>query len=109
MILSLLIFFTSILISKLSQLQQEIATVYQLSAPYDVIHHREVLPSAQSPSLALHAISSVIKSMSSNNIYYIQIHHSTPQTMLNQYLYYTIQYLEPNTKSWGVVTTPPPW
>src|SRR6218665_2182051 len=63
MILSLLIFFTSILISKLSQLQQEIATVYQLSAPYDVIHHREVLPSAQSPSLALHAISSVIKSM----------------------------------------------
>src|SRR6218665_3190394 len=63
MILSLLIFFTSILISKLSQLQQEIATVYQLSERYDVIHHREVLPSAQSPSLALHAISSVIKSM----------------------------------------------
>src|SRR6218665_4030032 len=63
MILSLLIFFTSILISKLSQLQQEIATVYQLSAPYDVIHHREVLPSAQSPSLALYALSSVIISM----------------------------------------------
>ena len=29
------------------------------------------------------------------------------QTMLNQWLYYTIQYLEPNTKSKGVVTTPP--
>jgi len=27
------------------------------------------------------------------------------QTMLNQWLYYTIQYLEPNTKSKGVVTT----
>src|SRR6218665_1870347 len=32
-------------------------------------------------------------------IYYIQIHHFTQQTMLNQSLYYTIQYLEPNTKS----------
>ena len=29
------------------------------------------------------------------------------QTMLNQKLYYTIQYLEPNTKSKGVVTTRP--
>ena len=28
------------------------------------------------------------------------------QTMLNQWLYYTIQYLEPNTKCKGVVTTP---
>jgi len=27
--------------------------------------------------------------------------------MLNQSLYYTIQYLEPNTKSKGVVTCPP--
>jgi len=27
--------------------------------------------------------------------------------MLNQWLYYTIQYLEPNTKSKGVVTTFP--
>jgi len=26
--------------------------------------------------------------------------------MLNQWLYYTIQYLEPNTKFKGVVTTP---
>jgi len=26
--------------------------------------------------------------------------------MLNQWLYYTIQYLEANTKSKGVVTTP---
>src|SRR6218665_655434 len=38
---------------------------------------------------------------SSNNIYYIQIHHFTQQTMLNQWLYYTIQYLELNTKSKG--------
>ena len=29
------------------------------------------------------------------------------QIMLNQWLYYTIQYLEPNTKSKGVVTTHP--
>ena len=28
------------------------------------------------------------------------------QAMLNQRLYYTIQYLEPNTKSKGVVTPP---
>src|SRR6218665_562772 len=39
-------------------------------------------------------------SSSSNNIFYIQIHHFTQQTMLNQTVYYTIQYLEPNTKSW---------
>jgi len=38
---------------------------------------------------------------SSNNIFYIQIHHFTQQTTLNQLLYYTIQYLEPNTKSEG--------
>jgi len=36
---------------------------------------------------------------SSNNIFYIQIQHFTQQTMLNQTLYYTLQYLEPNTKS----------
>src|SRR6218665_2947222 len=36
---------------------------------------------------------------SSNNTYYIQIHHVTQQTMLNQWTYYTIQYLEHNTKS----------
>ena len=37
-----------------------------------------------------------------NNIYYMQIHHFSQQTMLNQWLYYTMQYLEPNTKSgWG--------
>ena len=30
------------------------------------------------------------------------------QTMLNQWLYYTIQYLEPNTKSRGVVVTTHP-
>jgi len=28
---------------------------------------------------------------SSNNIFYIQIHHFTQQTMLNQTLYYTIR------------------
>jgi len=28
-----------------------------------------------------------------------QYHHFMQQTMLNQRLYYTIQYLEPNTKS----------
>ena len=28
------------------------------------------------------------------------------QTMLNQWLYYAIQYLEPNTKSKGVTTHP---
>ena len=28
--------------------------------------------------------------------------------MLNQRVYYTIQYLEPNTKSMGVITTRPP-
>src|SRR6218665_3893781 len=44
---------------------------------------------------------------SSNNIFYIQIHHFTQQTMLNQTLYYKIQYLELNTKSKGVVTTTP--
>src|SRR6218665_570114 len=44
---------------------------------------------------------------SSNNIFYIQIHLFTQQTMLNQPLYYTIRYLEPNTKSRGVVTTTP--
>ena len=38
---------------------------------------------------------------SSNNIFYIQIYHFMQQTMLNQWLYYTIQYLEPNTKSKG--------
>src|SRR6218665_2348099 len=30
---------------------------------------------------------------SSNNIFYIQIHHFTQQTMLNQTVYYTIRYL----------------
>src|SRR6218665_2911349 len=40
---------------------------------------------------------------SSNNIVYIQIHHLSQQTMLNQTLYYTMQYLEPNTKSNGVI------
>src|SRR6218665_2353575 len=44
---------------------------------------------------------------SSNNIFYIQIHHFTQQTMLNQHLYYTIQYLEPNTKSKGGGNHPP--
>jgi len=34
----------------------------------------------------------------------MQIHHSTQQAMLNQWLYHTLQYLEPNTKSRGVVT-----
>src|SRR6218665_2832439 len=43
---------------------------------------------------------------SSNNIFYIQIHNFTQQTMLNQTLYYTIQYREPNTKSKGVLITP---
>src|SRR6218665_2169188 len=38
---------------------------------------------------------------SSNNIFYVQIHHFTHKTMLKQTLYYTIQYLEPNTKSKG--------
>src|SRR6218665_3600192 len=38
---------------------------------------------------------------SSNNIYYIQRHHFTQQTMLNQWLYHTVQYLEPNSKSKG--------
>src|SRR6218665_183912 len=38
---------------------------------------------------------------SSNDTYYIQIHHFTQETMLNQWLYYTIQYLELNTKSNG--------
>ena len=47
----------------------------------------------------------VIVSGIRNNIYYIQIHHFTQQTMLNQLLHYTIQYLESNTKSKGVVTT----
>ena len=42
----------------------------------------------------------------SNNIFYIQIHHFTQTAMLNQSLYYTIQYHEPNTKSMSVVTTP---
>src|SRR6218665_2362866 len=41
------------------------------------------------------------------DIYYIQIHHFMQQTMLNQSLYYTTQYLEPNTKSRGMVTTHP--
>src|SRR6218665_2934064 len=36
---------------------------------------------------------------SSNNIFYIQIHHFTQKTMLNQSLYYTIRYFQPNTKS----------
>src|SRR6218665_3936998 len=38
---------------------------------------------------------------SSNNIFYIQIHRYTQQTMLNQTLYHTMQYPEPNTKSMG--------
>src|SRR6218665_426348 len=38
---------------------------------------------------------------SSNNIFYIQIHYFTQKTMLNQSLYCTIQYLQPNTKSRG--------
>src|SRR6218665_1125558 len=50
---------------------------------------------------------------SSNNIarlFYIQIPHFTQQTMLNQTLYYTLQYLEPNTKSKrGGNHPPPPW
>src|SRR6218665_2752176 len=44
---------------------------------------------------------------SSNNIYYIQIHNFTQQTMLNQWLYYALQYLEPNTKSRGDGNHPP--
>src|SRR6218665_486698 len=36
---------------------------------------------------------------SSNNIFYIQIHHFTQKTMPNQSLYYTIPHFEPNTKS----------
>ena len=43
---------------------------------------------------------------SSNNIFYIQIHHFAQQTMLNQTVYYTIQYFESNIKSKGVVTIP---
>src|SRR6218665_2386436 len=42
---------------------------------------------------------------SSNNIFYIQRHHFTQKTMLNESLYYAIQYLETNTKSMAVVTT----
>src|SRR6218665_1296237 len=34
-----------------------------------------------------------IISSSSNNIFYIQIHHFTQQTMLNQTVYYTIRLL----------------
>src|SRR6218665_1704662 len=43
----------------------------------------------------------------SNNIFCIQIHRFTQQSMLNQTLYYTIQYIEPSTKSSGVTTHPP--
>src|SRR6218665_1024308 len=49
----------------------------------------------------MHLVKKFIVS-SSNNIYYIQIHHFTQQTILNQSLYYAIQYLQPNTKSKGV-------
>ena len=38
---------------------------------------------------------------SCNNMFYIQIHHFAHTTMLNQSLYYTIQYFEPETKSKG--------
>jgi len=38
---------------------------------------------------------------SNNNRYYTQIHNFIQQTMLNPSLYYTIQYLELNTKSKG--------
>src|SRR6218665_104625 len=44
-----------------------------------------------------------------NNIYSIQINHFTQQTLLNQWLYYTIQYLEPNTKSKGGGNHHPPF
>jgi len=46
---------------------------------------------------------------SSNNIFYIQIHHFTQQTQcwINGYNYHTIHYFEPNTKSKGVITTTP--
>ena len=40
-------------------------------------------------------------------LYYIQIHHFMQHKMLNQWLYYTIQYLEPNTKSKGGGNHPP--
>jgi len=43
----------------------------------------------------------IASSIVSKNMFYIQIHHFTQQTILNQSLYYTIQYLEPNTKSKG--------
>src|SRR6218665_548524 len=46
---------------------------------------------------------------SSNKIFYIKISHFTQQTMLNQELYYTIQYLEPNTKSKRGDHPPPSW
>src|SRR6218665_3141610 len=44
---------------------------------------------------------------SNNNISYIQVHHFTQKTLLNQWLYHTIQYFEPNTKSKGGGNHPP--
>src|SRR6218665_924183 len=59
-----------------------------------------MLSNAKVRQLRISAGSKKIIVSSSNNIYYIQIHHFMQQTMLIQWLYYTIQYLEPNTKSW---------
>src|SRR6218665_539605 len=66
-----------------------------------------LLSNAKVRSLRKNAGSKKFIVSSSNNIYYNQIHHFMHQTMLNQWLYYTIQYLEHNTKSKGVVTTHP--
>src|SRR6218665_1266021 len=46
---------------------------------------------------------------SSNNIIYIQVHHFTQKTILNQSLYHMIHYLEPNTKSMGGSNHHPLW
>src|SRR6218665_4147061 len=66
-----------------------------------------MLSNAKVRELRKNANSKGIIVSSSNNIYYIQIHHFTLETMLNQSLYYTIQYLEPNTKYKGMVPPTP--
>src|SRR6218665_944030 len=66
-----------------------------------------MLSNAKVRQLRISAGSKKIIISSSNNIYYIQIHHFTQQTMLNQTLYYMIQYFEPNTKSRGSGNHPP--
>src|SRR6218665_2670651 len=46
---------------------------------------------------------------SCNHILYIQTHHFTQNPMLNQSLYYTIRYYEPQTLNLEVVETTTPW